>query len=97
MSCKIFTKVSKQRLSSVSLVCLPFKLIYTRTLEQVDPKHKHKKTGRKDKHSKIVVETKTVEDIWDYEYTDMVSLEGTYEAIEVRDAYCVAREDVNYT
>lgn len=75
----------------------PFKLIYTRTLEQVDPKHKHKKTGRKDKHSKIVVETKTVEDIWDYEYTDMVSLEGTYEAIEVRDAYCVAKRDVNYT
>lgn len=74
----------------------PFKLIYTRTLEQVDPKYKHKKTGRKDKHNKVIVETKTIDDIWDYEYTDMVSLEGTYEAIEVYDAYCVAKRDVNY-
>lgn len=74
----------------------PFKLVYTRTSEQIDPIYKHKKNIRKDKHSKIIVETKTIEDIWDHEYIDLVSLEGTYEAIEVHDAYCIARRDANY-
>lgn len=54
----------------------PFKLTYIRK-ELDDP-------------SKIV-ETEIVEDIMTNEYHIMANLEGTYEAIEIQDRYCVAR------
>lgn len=37
-----------------------------------------------------ILETYHVKDIWDYEYVQAVSLEGTYEATRVADAYCSA-------
>ena len=40
-----------------------------------------------------VVETHKVTDIYDYEYRVMTSLQGTYEAIEISDAYCFAKND----
>lgn len=57
----------------------PFRVKYVRTLED--------KRSRK---PAPVVETKEVGDIWDYEHTELVSLEGTYEAVEVYDAFCHA-------
>lgn len=62
----------------------PFTLTYIRTIEV-----KGKGNTVYDK----VMEKKTIKDIWDYTYTVRASLEGTYEAIELSDAYCVARRD----
>ncbi|CUM63422.1 uncharacterized protein PRCAT00000997001 [Priceomyces carsonii] len=64
----------------------PFRLTYTRTSE-LRSKPKNSKSGRKDDYT---VETKTIEGIWEYKYTITASLEGTYEAVEVLDAFCVA-------
>lgn len=69
----------------------PFNLTYVRTLESGDSKQRHKKKNQKGKPA--VIETKTVENIWEHEYTVAVGLEGTYEAIEVHDAFCVAKRD----
>lgn len=54
----------------------PFKLTYIR--KELDDNSK-------------IVETEIVEDIQDMEYRIMTSLEGTYEAIEIQDRYCAAR------
>ncbi|KAH3675417.1 hypothetical protein WICMUC_002706 [Wickerhamomyces mucosus] len=62
----------------------PFTLTYVRT-EEVGIKRGKKKSQ--------VVETHTVNDIYAYEFRVLTSLQGTYEAIEVSDAYCVARNE----
>lgn len=54
----------------------PFKLTYIR--KELDDASK-------------IVETEIVEDIMTNEYHIMANLEGTYEAIEIQDRYCVAR------
>lgn len=72
----------------------PFLLTFVRTLGDEEGRHK-RRNQKVPKTPKVVVETKTVNDIWDYEYTEVVSLEGTYEAIRVEDAYCSASRDVN--
>lgn len=64
----------------------PFSLTYVRT-EEVEARR-----GSGKKRSQIV-ETHTVTDIYAYEYRVLTSLQGTYEAIEVSDAYCVARNE----
>ncbi|AGO13364.1 AaceriAFR225Wp [[Ashbya] aceris (nom. inval.)] len=61
----------------------PFSLTYVRT-EEVD--------GRKGRRPQIV-ETHKVTDIYSYEYRVSTSLQGTYEAIEVADAFCSAKND----
>lgn len=67
----------------------PFYLKYVRYSNE-EPKKKGKTSTRK------VTEVKVVEEIWQYEYSIMAGLEGTYEAVEVRDAYCRAtRDDVD--
>ncbi|ODQ81437.1 hypothetical protein BABINDRAFT_159730 [Babjeviella inositovora NRRL Y-12698] len=58
----------------------PFTLTYTRTVE-ADRKHRKPR----------IFETETINDIWEYEHIILTSLQGTYEAIEVADAFCVAR------
>lgn len=63
---------------------LPFSLTYVRT-EQV--------ASKRGKSRSQVVETHTVNDIYSYEYRVLTSLQGTYQAVEVSDAYCVARND----
>ncbi|KAL3232524.1 Uncharacterized protein RNJ44_04440 [Nakaseomyces bracarensis] len=40
-----------------------------------------------------VIETHKVSDIYEYEYRLVTSLQGTYEAIEISDAYCFAKND----
>lgn len=62
----------------------PFSLTYVR-IEDVD--------NRRGKKRSQVVETHTVNDIYAYEYRILTNLQGTYEAIEVSDAYCVARNE----
>lgn len=59
----------------------PFALTYVRT-----------ETSEMD-GSPQVVETKKVSDIWTYEYKVPTSLQGTYEAIEISDAFCAAKND----
>lgn len=54
----------------------PFKLTYIR--KELDESSK-------------IVETEIIEDIMSHEYHIMTNLEGTYEAIEIQDKYCVAR------
>ncbi|AET40471.1 Pom152p Ecym_6073 [Eremothecium cymbalariae DBVPG len=61
----------------------PFSLTYVRT-EEVD--------GKKGRRPQIV-ETHKVSDIYSYEYKVTTSLQGTYEAIEVSDAFCSAKND----
>ncbi|OWB64818.1 hypothetical protein B5S30_g139 [[Candida] boidinii] len=58
----------------------PFKLTYIRT-EPI----KNGQGGSR------VVETEVVDDIYDYEYRVSATLEGTYEAVEIQDSYCIAR------
>lgn len=65
----------------------PFSLTYVRT-EDTEP----------DKNGLIVrrpqvVETHKVTDIFAYQYRVVTSLQGTYEAIEISDAYCFAKND----
>lgn len=73
----------------------PFQITYVRTLGEEEGRHKRRQVKAAQRKPRRVVETKTVEDIWDYEYSEVVSLEGTYEAIRVADAYCSASRDVN--
>ena len=40
-----------------------------------------------------VIETHKITDIYEYEYRVVTSLQGTYEAIEVADAHCFAKND----
>ncbi|CCF55478.1 hypothetical protein KAFR_0A00400 [Kazachstania africana CBS 2517] len=62
----------------------PFSLTYVRT-EEIDGSHGNKRQQ--------VVETHKVTDIYAYEYRVVTSLQGTYEAIEISDAYCFAKND----
>lgn len=61
----------------------PFGLTYVRT-ENVDTKK-----GKKQQ----IVETHKVSDIYAYEYRVLTSLQGTYEALEVSDAFCSAKNN----
>ncbi|ODV84456.1 hypothetical protein CANARDRAFT_8444 [[Candida] arabinofermentans NRRL YB-2248] len=54
----------------------PFKLTYVRT-DLTEPDR--------------IVETEVVDGIYDYEYRIWAKMEGVYEAVEVQDAYCIAR------
>ena len=74
----------------------PFEVTYVRTLGEEEGRHK-KRRGAKDvtRVPRRIVDTKTIRDIQGYEYTEVVGLEGTYEAIRVSDAYCSASRDVN--
>lgn len=74
----------------------PFEVTYVRTLGEEEGRHK-KRRGAKDvtRVPRRIVDTKTIRDIHGYEYTEVVGLEGTYEAIRVSDAYCSASRDVN--
>lgn len=74
----------------------PFYLKYIREFDQVDTRDPFKRDTKKAEHLQKVIETKVVEEIWDHEYTVVASLEGTYRAIEVRDAFCKAvRDDID--
>lgn len=66
----------------------PFSLTYVRTED---------KDGNGSKKRSRVVETHKVTDIYDYEYRVATSLQGTYEAIEVSDAFCFAKNDAFFT
>lgn len=68
----------------------PFLVTYVRTISEMK-----RSKGSKDKGPKKVVETKTIDNIWDFEHTEVVSLEGTYDAIRVSDAYCQAERDIS--
>ncbi|CCH62321.1 hypothetical protein TBLA_0H00280 [Henningerozyma blattae CBS 6284] len=59
----------------------PFALTYVRTENSENDGNPH------------VVETHKVTDIWNYEYKVTTSLQGTYEAIEISDAFCAAKND----
>ncbi|CAI4048665.1 hypothetical protein N7582_004433 [Saccharomyces uvarum] len=63
----------------------PFCLTYVRT-EETDGKHGKRRSQ--------VVETHKVTDIYSNEYKVVTSLQGTYEAIEITDAYCFAKNDL---
>lgn len=71
----------------------PFSVTYVRML---DPSSKAKRSSKSKFHQgkDKIIETKTISDIWDNEHSVMVGLEGTYEAIEIKDAYCVARREI---
>lgn len=74
----------------------PFEVTYVRTLGDEERRNKRRKGSREGRHvRRRVVDTKTIRDIRDYEYTEIVGLEGTYDAIRVADAYCSASRDVN--
>lgn len=62
----------------------PFSLTYIRAEENM-----LKQVG----HKPQVVETHKVTDIYSYEYRVVTSLQGTYEAIEISDAFCTAKND----
>ncbi|QLG72369.1 hypothetical protein HG535_0D00760 [Zygotorulaspora mrakii] len=65
----------------------PFSLTYVRTEEA------------ESSHGKVrpqVVETHKVTDIYAYEYRVLTSLQGTYEAIQVSDAFCFAKNDAYF-
>ena len=65
----------------------PFTLTYVRT-EDVDSDNEGATLRRPQ-----VVETHKVTDIYAYQYRVVTSLQGTYEAIEISDAYCFAKND----
>lgn len=73
----------------------PFKLTYVRTLDPTS-KARRSKNSKVRKSDKKITETTVVDDIWDREYKVMVGLEGTYEAIEIKDAFCLARKDFSF-
>ncbi|KAK6461068.1 hypothetical protein DFJ63DRAFT_215156 [Scheffersomyces coipomensis] len=67
----------------------PFRLTYVR---KVDTEvSRGKKVTSSDNTKQKVVEKHVLEDINDYEVIIKASLEGTYEAIEVQDAFCTAK------
>lgn len=72
----------------------PFTVTYVRTLDPSSTA-KRSKNSKYQKSREKITETTTVKDIWEYNYSVNVGLEGTYEAIEIRDAYCVAKKDIN--
>lgn len=72
----------------------PFLVTYVRTLGDEGDQHKRRKGNKLNRGNRRVVDTKTVRDIWDYEHSEVVSLQGTYDAIEITDAFCRATRDV---
>lgn len=72
----------------------PFEVTYVRTLDGEEGSHKKRHGLKQSNRRKRVVDTKTIKDIWDFEITEVVSQEGTYDAIRVKDAYCEAKRDV---
>ncbi|KAG7191741.1 uncharacterized protein KQ657_002877 [Scheffersomyces spartinae] len=56
----------------------PFRVKYIRTVED----------KQKKRLAPVVVETKVLQDIWDYEHHELVNMEGTYEAVEIYDSHC---------
>lgn len=66
----------------------PFSLTYVRTEEA---------EGSKGRGIPQVVETHKVTDIYAYEYRVVTSLQGTYQAIEVSDAFCFAKNDAYFS
>lgn len=72
----------------------PFEVTYVRTVGDDVGAHKRRSGPKKPGKRRKVVDSKTIKDIWDYEHTEIVSLEGTYDAIRVKDAYCQAVRDV---
>ncbi|CAH6718666.1 nucleoporin Pom152p [[Candida] jaroonii] len=72
----------------------PFTVTYVRTLDPSSTA-KRSKNSKYQKSREKITETTTIKDIWEYDYSVNVGLEGTYEAIEIRDAYCVAKKDFN--
>lgn len=62
----------------------PFSLTYVRTEDS---------GNIRDQRRPQVVETHKVTDIYDYEYKVTTSLQGTYEAIEISDAFCFAKNE----
>lgn len=64
----------------------PFLVTYIRTIDV-------KKGGKK---LRKLLEKETVLNIEDFEHVVLASLEGTYEAIEVRDKYCRAVKNIHY-
>lgn len=70
----------------------PFEVTYVRTLAVNDNKKSKKKTDGRGRRK--LVDQKTIKDIWDYEHIEVVNLEGTYDAIFIKDAYCQASRDV---
>lgn len=74
----------------------PFEVTYVRTLGEEEGRHKRRRGSREGHHAqRRVVDTTTIRNISAYEYTEVVGLEGTYDAIRVSDAYCSASRDVN--
>ena len=67
----------------------PFLVTYVRTVGG------HRQRGQREMEPRRVVETRTVDDVWEYKHTVMLSLEGTYEAIRVRDAFCQVEREVS--
>ncbi|RKP29550.1 hypothetical protein METBISCDRAFT_3872, partial [Metschnikowia bicuspidata] len=67
----------------------PFLVTYVRTVGG------HRQRGQRETEPRRVVETRTVDDVWKYKHTVLVSLEGTYEAIRVRDAFCQVEREVS--
>lgn len=70
----------------------PFSLTYVRT-EDTDT---NGSSGR-DQRRPQVVETHKVTDIFEYEYRVLTSLQGTYEAIEISDAFCFAKNEAFFS
>ncbi|OEJ80352.1 Nucleoporin [Hanseniaspora osmophila] len=66
---------------------MPFQLKYVRMENEI--------TSFKDMKNNNV-EIFTVSDIYSYEYRFVTSLQGTYEAIEISDKYCTARNEEFY-
>lgn len=66
----------------------PFSLTYVRTEEA---------EGKEGRGIPQVVETHKVTDIYAYEYRVVTSLQGTYQAIEVSDAFCFAKNDAYFS
>lgn len=70
----------------------PFLVTYVRTIGESDRKSRLR---RGTKEPRRIVDTQTVENISAYEYSAVVSLEGTYEAIMVADAFCRVNRDLS--
>ncbi len=78
----------------------PFTLTYIRTDEVDDSDHTNHALKKRDTRRKSgrytkteIVEPHTVTEIYDYEYRIMTNLQGTYEAIQVEDRYCIAKKE----
>ncbi|KAK5963800.1 Pom152p PWA37_004128 [Arxiozyma heterogenica] len=69
----------------------PFSLTYVRTEDTNTNSNNHNQRRPQ------VVETHKVTDIYEYEYRVLTSLQGTYEAIEISDAFCFAKNEAFFS